>query len=467
MRVPLLGETKNHPSIICNNQKSINWYPVESEGGVSQFGMIGSPGTSLFGSATVVGETRGFIKYKDECYAVVGNTLQKIGSTGTATNLGTVSGSGRVGIATGSDWIVISTGAGNAGYMYDGTTFSQISDANFPGGDTVSFLDNFFIFSSTDNDQFFVTDLTSTTGFGPTQIFTADQVATNIRKGDKTLNMVPDHGELFAFGEDGIDVWYNSGNVDFPFDRNDSAAIERGCKAKWSIVADDNTLFFLGNDLIVYRMNGYTPARISEVGVETALSGYSDSNLKGAYAFIYTDHGHKFYQITIPNEETWVYDVATSLWHNKKRFDLSTHHAFDYMHCYGKHLILDSRGNGQVHEMSRSYYDDNGITLRSERRTQFVTNSDTRIRWKKLKVVMETGVGLPTGQGSDPILMLRTSDDRGRTFKNEKQIKFGEGGQYKKQVIKRHLGSSRVRQFELAVSDPVPRNIADVYVVAE
>jgi len=465
MRLPLLGSTKEHPSIVCNNQKSINWYPVPSDGGVSSFGMIGSPGTLLFGSAA--GEARGIVKYGEECYVVTGTSLSKIDVNGTATTIGTVAGAGRVGITTGSGWIVITTGANNPGYMYDGTTFSQITDSDFPGGDTVSFIDNFFVFSSTDNDQWFISDLTSTTGFGPAQMFTADQVATNIRKGDKTLNMVPDHGELFAFGDDGIDVWYNSANVDFPFDRNDSAAIERGCKAKWSIAADDNTLFFLGDDLIVYRMNGYNPQRISDVSVEKALSSYPDADLKNAYGFIYTDHGHKFYQLTVPNRETWVYDVATQQWHNKKHFDLPTHHAFDYIKCYGKHLILDSRGNGQVHEMKRSYYDDNGTVLRSERNSQFVSKNDDRIRWKKVKIAMETGVGLPTGQGSDPIIMVRHSDDRGRTLKNEKQLKFGEGGRYKKQVIRRHAGSSRIRQWEFAVTDPVPRNIADIYAVIE
>ncbi len=84
-----------------------------------------------------------------------------------------------------------------------------------------------------------------------------------------------------------------------------------------------------------------------------------------------------------------------------------------------------------------------------------------------MKVGMETGVCLPAGQGADTILTLRFSDDRGRTFKNEKYLKFGENGRYKKQVIRRNLGSFRVRQAEFSISDPVPRNIADVYAVIE
>jgi len=311
------------------------------------------------------------------------------------------------------------------------------------------------------NDQWFISDLASSTSY------TADQVASSIRKPDKIVSIATDHGELFIFGEEGTDVWYNSANVDFPFDRNDTAAIERGCKALWSTASDDNTIFFLGDDLIFYRMNGYTPVRISDVSVETSLASYSEANLEGAYAFIYTDHGHKFYQVTIPNEETWVYNLANQKWHNKKHFDLDTHHAFSYVKAFGKHLILDSRDNGQIHEMSRSYYDDNGTTLRAVRKSQFTTNEDRRLRWKRIKIAMETGVGLPTGQGSDPIIMLRHSDDRGRTFKNEKQLKYGKAGEYRKQVIRRHAGSSRVRQWEFSVSDPVPRNIADIYAVIE
>ena len=461
MRLPLLGSTKEHPSVVVNDQKSINWYVVESNGGVSPFGLIGSPGTKLWGTSSDSGEARGIHRMAGIPYTVVGTTLTKFDENGSATNLGEITGTGRVGMANDGTNLVIVTGAGKDGFVYDGTTLSKITDTDFYGADDVDFMDNFFIFLSQDNDQWFISDLSSATSY------TADQVATNIRKPDKTIKMISDHGELFAFGEHGTDVWYNSGNADFPFDRNDSAAIERGCKARWSVVRDDNTLFFLGDDLLVYRMSGYTPQRISDISIETALSSYNDADLVNAEGFVYTDHGHKFYQITIPNNETWVYDVATNEWHNKKHFDLSTHHAFGYVYCFGKHLIMDRRNNGQVHEMSRDYYDDNGTTLRSERTSSFVTDEDRRLRWKRVKIAMETGVGLTSGQGSDPIIMLRVSDDRGRTFKNEKQLKFGEGGKYKKQVIKRHLGSSRHRQIEIAVTDPVPRNIADAYAVIE
>ena len=459
MRLPLLGDTQEHPSIISNNQKTINWYPVPSKGGISPFSLICSPGSVQLASVTA-GESRGFIKVGDLPYAVVGTSLYCFDENIQVSNLGTIAGSGRVGMAHDGTNLVIVTGVGNPGYVFDGSTLSTITDPDFPGADDVTFLYGFFVASSFNDDQIYVSDLNSPTSWPAASSFFDE-------KPDKLKRIIVDHGEIFAFGTEGTEVWYFSGDLSFPFERNQSAIIDRGTKATWSVRRDDNTVFFLGDDLIVYRMEGYNPVRISDESVETALSSYTKINLENSYAFTYTDHGHKFYQLTIPNHETWVYDIATGQWHNRKHFDLKIHHAFDYVWAYGKHIILDNRDNGLFLEWSRSIYDDNGTTLKSERKSQYISNSDQRIRWKRLKIVMETGVGLPTGQGSDPIITMRISDDRGRTFKNEKQLKIGQAGRYKKQVIKRHLGSSRVRQYELSISDPVPRNIADVYAVVE
>lgn len=465
MRLPMLGGTQDHPSIAANNQKSINWYPVPSKGGVSPFSLIGSPGTSLFSTSTVIGEARGFIKMAGLPYAVVGTSLQCFDVNASISNLGTIAGSGRVSMAQDGTRLLILTGLNNPGYVWDGSTLTQISDSDFVGGDYAEYLYGHFVVGVNSTDEMYVSD--SVDGVANPLSWTGNNNAFFNQNPDKLKRIIEDHGELFAFGEEGTEVWYFVPDIAFPFARNQSAIIERGTKASWSVARDDNTVFFLGNDLIVYRMEGYNPIRISDEGVETALSSYSDINLQNAYAFTYTDHGHKFYQLTIPNEETWVYDVATQIWHNKKHFDLKTHHAFDSVKAFGKQLILDNRSNGQFHEMSRDYFSDNGTTLRCVRKSQFISREDYRLRMKKIKFAMETGVGLPTGQGSDPILTLRFSDDRGRTFKNEKYLKFGENGRYKKQVIRRNLGSFRVRQAEFSISDPVPRNIADVYAVIE
>jgi hypothetical protein len=68
---------------------------------------------------------------------------------------------------------------------------------------------------------------------------------------------------------------------------------------------------------------------------------------------------------------------------------------------------------------------------------------------------MERGVGLTTGQGSDPQAMLQWSDDGGYTWSNEHWVDVGAKGQYSTRVKWNALGSSRDRVFRFVISDPV------------
>ena len=72
---------------------------------------------------------------------------------------------------------------------------------------------------------------------------------------------------------------------------------------------------------------------------------------------------------------------------------------------------------------------------------------------------MDTGVGLdvqPGQPGYDPILIMRYSDNRGKTWSNEREARMGMIGEDYIRVIFNQNGSSRLgKTFECVVSDPV------------
>lgn len=71
---------------------------------------------------------------------------------------------------------------------------------------------------------------------------------------------------------------------------------------------------------------------------------------------------------------------------------------------------------------------------------------------------METGVGLVSGQGSDPQIVLRWSDDAGHTWSNNHLLRIGRIGEYGYRVIQRRLGMTmklRDRVYEISGTDPV------------
>lgn len=118
---------------------------------------------------------------------------------------------------------------------------------------------------------------------------------------------------------------------------------------------------------------------------------------------------------------------------------------------------------GVIYEMSSSFYTDAGCTIRRLRRSPHVSDEMQWFFYDMLQVDMETGVGLVEGQGSDPQVMMRFSDDGGRTWSNEEWRSAGALGAFSRRVIWRHLGRGRDRLFEIVTTDPVKIAFIDGY----
>jgi len=67
---------------------------------------------------------------------------------------------------------------------------------------------------------------------------------------------------------------------------------------------------------------------------------------------------------------------------------------------------------------------------------------------------------------TDPQMMLRTSNDGGRTWGTERMRSAGKTGEYGKRIRWTRLGSGRRRVFEVSVTDPIQWNLTDAYLKA-
>jgi len=74
-----------------------------------------------------------------------------------------------------------------------------------------------------------------------------------------------------------------------------------------------------------------------------------------------------------------------------------------------------------------------------------------------MQLQFQPGVGLQSGQGSNPQAMLRWSDDGGATFGSEHWRSLGRVGQYKNRSRWTQMGEARDRVYEVSISDPVYR----------
>lgn len=108
--------------------------------------------------------------------------------------------------------------------------------------------------------------------------------------------------------------------------------------------------------------------------------------------------------------------------------------------------------------MSPDYYTDIDGTsgIRWLRRAPAIVNENKWVKYNTFELDIETGLGATTGQGSDPQVRLRISNDGGKTFVAEQWRSAGAIGEYNKRVRWTRCGSARRRVYEVSGSDPVP-----------
>jgi hypothetical protein len=126
----------------------------------------------------------------------------------------------------------------------------------------------------------------------------------------------------------------------------------------------------------------------------------------------------------------------------------------------GENTIGDYE-NGNLYAYDLDVYADNGAAqkwLRSWRALETGQNTLKRTAHHSLQLDCETGVGLVTGQGDDPQVMLRWSDDGGHTWSSEHWVSIGKIGEFHRRAIWRRLGMTmklRDRVYEVSGTDPV------------
>lgn len=377
--------------------------------------------------------------------------------TPTVTQLGgTISGTGVVSMSDNGTQLIIVNGT--LGYVYSvNSGFVLITDPNFNPATIVTFFDDLFVLSWTGTNKFFISGELDGTTYDALDFASAE-----VQPGF-VVSIVNQQENLIIFATHHTETWYDAGAVNFPFARYDGATIERGCIAPFSVVKQDNSVFFLGDDLIFYRLNGVVPVRISTYAIEAAWTQYVTQS--DAFAFTYTWEGHKFIVLTFPTANvTWVYDIATNLWHERQSFNSSNRsmgrwRANACTTAYGYTLIGDSF-SGQISYMSDTTYTEFGNPIIGYLVSPVMHSDRRRVFMSRFELDVESGVGLTTGQGSEPYYMLDYSDDGGRTFTTQQVWDTaGPIGAYTTRLRWLRQGQFRQRVIRVTISDPVKRVI--------
>lgn len=149
----------------------------------------------------------------------------------------------------------------------------------------------------------------------------------NTEQGQAVLRMVSFAGRLYAFGDKWIGVYKDAGTVPFPFLRE--ATIPRGLLNTHAIAGWEpgwsNELIWVGDDCVVYKLNGYTPVPISSDAVtRTIQRSVFFRGKEHIEAFVYMYGKNAFWVLTgwsttsLDANWTWEYNVTTGQWNERQ-----------------------------------------------------------------------------------------------------------------------------------------------------
>lgn len=264
--------------------------------------------------------------------------VQPVFTTAPAAGLGLFTFNAQVLSIIGTTFFVngVSSGTVNGGSQYQFTLTGQGGTAVFLKNNTNAYTWNGTVLTPVTDPNYPATTVPGVVWIdGYVAVLTPGGILTNSNLNTpavwgalNTINgsLSPDPGAAVArlynyvasFGKFSTTFFYDAGNTPpgSPFLPNIAAAVNVGCANGNSMVATENTIFWVGQThqkgRKVYMMNGLTPQPISDEFIEKVLN--TDS-LSTVYAYYIEINGGVFYVLTlVASNCTLVYNAQAGAW---------------------------------------------------------------------------------------------------------------------------------------------------------
>lgn len=459
--LPLAGPSSPLRTNAAEVRRVVNWVPVKIESGTGKGGATSylkqCAGLTLLGNYGA--SMRALKATAGRLFAATDYSLVEIFADWTSAVHGSIAaGDVEMGANTtqlaavnGSDLVVLDLAANTV------TT----NPTNWLGSQSISVLDGYGLFVEPQSQQFYISASQDFTSFNALQFASAESTTGNI------VGTLDKHHEVLILKDLGAEVWDDSGEADFPLSRNESAFIEVGLAARATLRKVASTAFWLGRDeegmAVVFGMTGYVPQRVSSQALEELLAALTD--LSGARAWTYHQEGLSYYVLNVPGlSTTWVYEVAAGIWHERGEWVAGAWapwRATCHAAAFGQHVVGDAAGN--LYRLDPAVNSNAGDPLVRD----WVSPHDAEPglqtqRFGSFEVVGDVGLGL--ADTTAPSLLLRWSNDGGRTWGDWYYLSLGAAGETINRIRATQLGSARDRVWQIRVTDDVRCNVVSVLV---
>lgn len=409
-------------------------------------------GLTAFVKPGATAPVRGITHVDNYVYTVIGDTLYRVSQSGAFDNLGHIADVGQVRMSmrgANSDYIWI--GTASTAYAANASNLLALSNAQRLVG--IDQQDGYMLGVERSSNKLWRSTLDDPTTVSALGFTTVDTY------GDDVVGMVSQGRQPLVFKQLSIEAFYNDGSAKV-FSRTEVVA--RGCAAGDSIVKDTTGVYFLGEDLLVYRLVGYQAQAISTETVARLIQ--AQVSPQTAVGWMYQEAGHTFYILSFSGL-TLSYDLNTSLWskrvsHGRDNWRVSCH---VWVPGWRKHVVGDV-ASGDLMFLDPEAYNEMDDPLRWRVTAPPMWNNTHRTSVAEFIADIETGVS--TTAGVEPEVVLDWSNNGGKTYQGGIARGFGAPGEYNKRVRWGSLGAHESWTPRLTVVDDVPVRCAGAYVRA-
>lgn len=465
----IVGPSYRSPAFRADVEQTVNFYTqvVESPGRVADRILCPTPGFSTFATSSLA-PIRATFAQDGRRFAIIGFGFVEISSTGVVTVRGSVNNDGLSGTISSSGdagrqlFIV----AGGSGYCYDlvGNVLTAVPAAGV-GLVQGAYLDGFFL-ALDSTSTFRISNLLDGLTWDPLQVAQRNDAP------DKWKALIVVGKYIWLLGSETTSVLYDAASFPFPFALVPGVLINRGIGPVFSVADVNGACVWIeqsrGGSCMVVRSDGFgAPVRISNHAIEHALQGYT--SISNTVSCAWEWEGHLFYQANFQTaDDSWAVDALSGEWFKPLYWNTTTgryERSRVQYHCFdGVSHLMGDRSTGTIYALSGDVYTDvGGVPMRRLRRCPFPRLLDVSdyVFVSSLQLLCDVGIGLATGQGVDPQVMMRISRDGGKTWGNEHWTTAGAMGQWLTRVVWNRLGRFRdgMGVLEIVVSDPVPFRI--------
>jgi hypothetical protein len=375
-----------------------------------RYALYACDGYSSFSTLTGsgAGVCKGMLNFDDTTlYVVTGQRINRVNTSGTATDMGALATSGYAYMARNrkdpNAQIGIVTSDGLFRIIENNSVSTPSVDPDIPTFNSICALDGYFIFTAA-NGEWFVSSIDEGATIDELDFAQAQSNPDGILRG------IVRGRDVLICGPRSIEAYQNTGATDFPFER--VTAINFGvayapAMVNLAAVTDGGTqdvVIFPGNNADgsyagVMMLEGYGAKTFSPSALDRAI--LAEPTKSSIRAFTYARNGHVFYTIT-GSSFTWEYNASLGRWHQRKSASSSIWNVVDAVNFNSQTIFADktsaslyqassSLTPGSASQIKLRHSNNGGSTWSPERSKAVGTSKTQRVRFPALGTSREDG----------------------------------------------------------------------------